>query len=105
MLLETSPDFVKSKIPSGTPTYLMATGETVQRDGQEIKTIDRLQIGKQQIKFDIIAVWLSEMARCAQLHCWGLAQGAIGRQAFPLARRCYIRSRHPRARRPGGRGQ
>jgi GT2 family glycosyltransferase len=60
-------DIGRKVIPSGMPIYLLATGDIVRRDdGQEVKTIDRLQIGQQQIKIDAIAAWLFEMVQCAK---------------------------------------
>jgi hypothetical protein len=53
-------------IPRGTPIYLMATGDVVPGDGDEIKIVDRLRIGEQQVEFSLIESWLSEMAQCAQ---------------------------------------
>ncbi len=60
-------DIANTIIPTGMPTFLVATGDIVQLgDGQEVKKIERLQIGQQQIKFDAIAAWLSEMVQCAK---------------------------------------
>lgn len=67
-------DILNGRVPDGTPTYLMATGEIEKRsDGQDLKKIDRLQIGETSITFERIASWLTDMLQCArriEAHDW-----------------------------------
>ena len=56
-------------IPENTPFMIHATGHEQpipEEPGQTLKTIDRLQIGHSEIRFDELTRWLLEMAECAQ---------------------------------------
>lgn len=60
-------DILNSRIPPKTPTFLIAEGDIIQKNGHEIKIINRLQVGATHIEFKIIANWLSQMANCAEI--------------------------------------
>jgi hypothetical protein len=54
-------DILGGKITSGKPSFMQSEGDVIQRNGTDVKVIDRLQIGDTRIMFAELATWLNEM--------------------------------------------
>ena len=55
------PIFSPEKLPIGKPNFLQSEGDVFQKNGNDVKVINRLQIGDTQVSFEKIARWLDEM--------------------------------------------
>jgi hypothetical protein len=58
---------LRGVVPEGTSAALTATGPvTPTEDSNELKRIDRLSIGTNELEFRHLAQWLREMSQCAE---------------------------------------